>query len=154
MRIATVETFVVGNPPPHFGGRYWIFVKLVADNGIYGWGEVYSVPFHPQVVERMIADVAERWLIGRDPFNIETLWRQVYSTGFTQRRDTSLGGILSGLEIACWDIIGKALDKPVHALLGGRVHEKLRSYTYLYPSADDDGEAVYAQPDLAAERAA
>jgi L-alanine-DL-glutamate epimerase-like enolase superfamily enzyme len=55
--------------------------------------------------------------------------------------------------MACWDIVGKAVDKPVHALLGGRVHERLRSYTYLYPELGDAAD-VYADPDLAAERAA
>ena len=154
MRIVEVEPFVVGNPPPHYGGRYWIFVKLVSNDGIVGWGEVYSVPFHPKTVSAMIADVAERLVIGRDPFDIELLWRQVYSSGYTQRPDSSLVAILSGIEMACWDLVGKAVGKPVHALLGGRVHERLRSYSYLYPEPGDAGEAVYADPHLAAERAA
>ena len=47
-------------------------------------------------------------------------------------------GVMSGLEMACWDIIGKACDKPVHALIGGKLHETLRSYTYLYPDEDMD----------------
>jgi 2-dehydro-3-deoxyphosphogalactonate aldolase len=67
-------------------------------------------------------------------------------------------GVLSGLEMACWDIMGKALDKPVYELLGGKVHERLRSYTYLYPSHEEgdvhSDAAVYRDPDLAAERAA
>jgi galactonate dehydratase len=61
-------------------------------------------------------------------------------------------GILSGIEMACWDIIGKELNKPVYELLGGQVHEKLRSYTYLYPRGSDTVN-VYLDPDLAAERA-
>ena len=153
MKIADVKTFVVGNPPPHYGGAYWIFLKLTTDTGIEGIGEVYSVPFHPHVVERMIADVCERKVIGTDPFKIETLWRRVYSSGFTQRPDTSILGILSGIETACWDIVGKALDKPVYELLGGQVHERLRSYTYIYPGPDDAAEEVYVDADLAAERA-
>lgn len=163
MKITELKTFVVGNPPPHFGGLYWIFVKLKTNNGIEGVGEVYSVPFNPHVVERMIADVFERWVIDTDPFKIERLWRRAYSTGFTQRPDVSMMGILSGIETACWDIIGKALNKPVYELLGGKVHEKLRSYTYLYPDPDDDRQimsnystdpdqkTVYSDPDLAAE---
>jgi galactonate dehydratase len=152
MKIQEVETFVVGNPPPHYGGRYFIFVKLVTDNGIVGYGEVYSVPFHPHVVEKMIEDVFGRFVIGNDPFKIETLWRRAYSSGFTQRPDVSMMGVLSGIEMACWDIIGKALDKPVYELLGGQVHERLRSYTYLYPNEGED-EEVYSNPELAAERA-
>jgi 2-dehydro-3-deoxyphosphogalactonate aldolase len=152
MKIQEVETFVVGNPPPHFGGRYFIFVKLVTDGGLVGYGEVYSVPFHPSVVEKMVEDVCGRYLIGEDPFKIERLWRRAYSSGFTQRPDVSMMGVLSGIEMACWDIIGKALDRPVYELLGGQVHERLRSYTYLYPNEGED-EEVYSNPDLAAERA-
>jgi 2-dehydro-3-deoxyphosphogalactonate aldolase len=153
MQIKEVRTFVVGNPPPHFGGRYFIFLKLVTDSGVEGVGEVYSVPFHPHVVARMIEDVCARKVIGHNPFEIEALWRRVYSSGYTQRPDPSLMGILSGIEMACWDIIGKETGKPVYELLGGRVHEKLRSYTYIYPEPGDTTN-VYHDADLAAERAA
>ena len=152
MKITDVKTFVVGNPPPHFGGRYWIFLKLTTDGGVEGYGEVYSVPFHPHVVERMIQDVCERQVIGADPFKIERLWRIIYSSGFTQRPDTSILGILSGIEMACWDIVGKELNRPVYELLGGQVRDRLRSYTYLYPEEGDKTD-VYSDPDLAAERA-
>ena len=101
----------------------------------------------------MIEDVCQRHVIGSDPFKIEKLWRNVYGSGYTLRPDVSLLGVLSGIEMACWDIIGKELDKPVYELLGGKVHEKLRSYTYLY-SKDDDPTDVYHDADLAAERAA
>ncbi|HVI87075.1 MAG TPA: mandelate racemase/muconate lactonizing enzyme family protein [Dongiaceae bacterium] len=152
MQIKDVRTFVVGNPPPHFGGRYFIFLKLVTDSGVEGVGEVYSVPFHPHVVAHMIEDVCQRKVIGHNPFEIEALWRRVYSSGYTQRPDPSLMGIMSGIEMACWDIIGKETGKPVYDLLGGRVHEKLRSYTYIYPEPGDTTN-VYHDPDLAAERA-
>jgi galactonate dehydratase len=153
MRIATVRTFVVGNPPPSFGGRYFIFLKLVTDDGIEGVGEVYAATFGPHTVARMIEDVCERCVIGADPFRIEALWRDVYGSGYSLRPDVSLVGVLSGIEIACWDIIGKALERPVYDLLGGRVHERLRSYTYLYPK-ETDATDVYLDADLAAERAA
>jgi 2-dehydro-3-deoxyphosphogalactonate aldolase len=153
MKITDVKTFVVGVPPPHFGGRYWVFLKLVTDSGVVGYGEVYSVPFHPHLVAKMIEDVCARHVIGADPFQTERLWRIIYSSGYTQRPDTSLLGILSGIEMACWDIVGKELNRPVYDLLGGRVHEKLRSYTYLY-SQDSDQTNVYYDPNLAAQRAA
>ena len=63
-------------------------------------------------------------------------------------------GVLSGLEMACWDIIGKAAGKPVYELMGGLVHERLRTYTYLYPAPGDQGEYDYNDADLAAECAA
>ena len=153
MKITDVKTYVVGNPPPSFGGRYWVFLKLTTDSGIEGFGEVYSVPFHPHTVARMIEDVCDRYVIGWDPFKIERLWRIIYSSGFTLRPDVSVMGVLSGIEMACWDIVGKELDKPVYELLGGQVHERLRSYSYLYPEPSDQVD-VYSDPELAAQRAA
>lgn len=153
MKITDARTFVVANPPPHFGGLYWVFVKLTTDGGVVGYGEVYSVPFHPHVVARMVEDVCERKVLGANPFEIEKLWRVMYASGFTLRPDTSLAGVMSGIETACWDIVGKELDRPVYELLGGRVHDRLRSYTYLYPKASDRSD-VYLDPDLAAQRAA
>lgn len=152
MKLTDVEVFVVGNPPPSFGGRYFVFLKLVSDGGIVGYGEVYAATFHPDVIASMIVDVAERTLIGESPFEIEKFWRRAYSRGFTQRPDVSLQGVMSGLEMACWDIVGKSVGQPVYNLLGGRVHERLRAYTYLYPDPGDESD-VYADPGLAARRA-
>ena len=153
MKLAGIKTFVVGNPPPHFGGRYFVFVKLTTACGISGVGEAYCVPFDPHLVVRMIEDVFGRYAEGHDPHDVEALWRRVYSSGFTQHSDLSLMGVLSALEMACWDIIGKAANQPVYKLLGGQVHERLRSYTYIYPRPGDQSD-VYHDPDLAATRAA
>ncbi|MEM7285644.1 MAG: mandelate racemase/muconate lactonizing enzyme family protein [Actinomycetota bacterium] len=153
MKIASVETFVVGNPPPGFGGRYFLFVKLTTDDGITGLGEAYAATLRAPVMEAAIIDLADQYLVGEDPFHIERFWRRAYSRGFTQRPDTTLQGAMSGLEIACWDIIGKATGKPVYELLGGRLHDGLRAYTYLYP-AEGDSTDVYLDPELAAQRAA
>ena len=152
MKLKKIKTFIVGNPPPHFGGRYWIFIKLITDKDIVGYGEIYSVPFHPNVVSKMIDDVFERYVKNKDPFKIEKLWRSIYSSGYTQRPDISLMGIISGIEMACWDIIGKELGKPIYELLGGQVHKKLRSYTYLYPKKSDKLN-VYNNAELASDRA-
>src|SRR5690606_36474382 len=161
MKITDTKTFVVGNPPPQAGGRYFIFVKLVTDGGVVGYGEAYNASFGPHVTARMIEDLAERYLVGRDPHDIETFWRRCYSTGFAQRPDVAVMGCVSALEMACWDIIGKEAGKPVYKLLGGQVHEVLRSYTYLYPQtgsvypdeAENPERNVYNDPDLAAEAA-
>jgi galactonate dehydratase len=153
MKLQSIKTFVVGNPPPHYGGRYFVFVKLVTDGNVHGVGEAYCVPFHPQVMAHMLEDVFGRYLEGEDPHNIEKIWRRVYSSGYTQHADLTLMGVLSALEMACWDIIGKEADQPVYNLLGGRVHERLRTYTYIYARPGDRTD-VYQDPDLAAERAA
>ena len=107
----------------------------------------------------MIEDLAERYLVGSDPHDIENFFRRAYSSGFTQRPDVSVMGCFSALEIACWDIIGKEAGKPVYKLIGGQVHEALRSYTYLYPHSgsvytnevENPDKNVYNDPDLAAE---
>ncbi|HUG07589.1 MAG TPA: mandelate racemase/muconate lactonizing enzyme family protein [Acidimicrobiia bacterium] len=153
MKIVHVETFVVANPSSSLGGRYFTFVKLVTDDGVVGYGEAYAGTFHPEVVEAMLRDVADRHLVGHDPFDIERFWRSAYGRGFNLRPDVTLMAMVSSLEIACWDIIGKTLGEPVYRLLGGQVHERLRSYTYLYPE-EGDASDVYLDPDLAAERAA
>lgn len=152
MKIADVETFVVANPPPFLGGRYFTFVKVTSSEGIVGYGEAYAGTFHPDVVSSMLLDVAERHLVGHDPFDIERFWRSAYGRGFTLRPDVSLLAVISALEMACWDIVGKTVDQPVYRLLGGRVQERLRSYTYLYPEEQDIAD-VYLDPDLAAHRA-
>ena len=100
MRIKDVKTYVVGNPPPHHGGAYFVFLKLTTDGNVEGFGEVYGVPFHPDKVTQLIEDVVERYVVGWDPFRIESLWRIVYSSGFTQHPDLTLVGVLSGIEIA------------------------------------------------------
>lgn len=163
MKITDVKTYAVANPPPHHGGPYWVFVKLTTDNGIEGFGEAYGVPFSPGRVTGLIEDVVVRHVIGWDPFNIEHLWRIVYSSGYAQHPELTMGGVLSSIEIACWDIVGKALDQPVYNLLGGMVRDRLRSYTYLYEAPKSGAGSkggglvsltdVHRNPDLAAERA-
>ena len=152
MILKDIETFVVGNPPPGFGGRYFVFVKLTTDDGITGLGEAYCVPFHPNIVASMLMDVFGRYLEGQDPHSIESVWRRVYSSGFTQHPDLTLMGVLSALEMACWDIIGKAAGQPVYQLLGGRVHERLRTYTYIYPRPGET-DSIYHDAEHSAERA-
>jgi galactonate dehydratase len=153
MKLTDIKTFVVGNPPPGDGGRYFVFVKLTTDGNVHGLGEAYCVPFAPQLVARMLEDVFARYFQGQDPHQIETLWRRVYSAGYTQHSDLALGAVLSALEMACWDIVGKEAGQPVYNLLGGRVHERLRSYTYIYARPGDKTD-VYQDPGLSAERAA
>ncbi|MFT5111053.1 MAG: galactonate dehydratase [Parasphingorhabdus sp.] len=160
MKIIDLETFVVGNPPPHFGGRYFIFVKLTTQCGIVGYGECYVATFGPAAIVEMIKDTFGRYFADMDPHHIERMTRRAHGSGFSQRPDVSMMGVVSGLEMACWDICGKAADQPIYNLLGGKVHERLRAYTYIYPDADDanpsPGEQprVYTDPSVAAERAA
>ena len=151
MKIADCTTFVIGNPPPHHGGRYFIVVKLTTDTGVVGYGEIYVATVGPQTVAAMVTDIADRLVIDADPHRIELLWRQMYSSGYALRPDPTLVGIMSGIEMACWDIVGKDAGLPISDLLGGRVHDRLRTYTYLYPTLDRPD--VYADPTQAADQA-
>ncbi|MDQ0391491.1 mandelate racemase/muconate lactonizing enzyme family protein [Labrys monachus] len=152
MKLESVRVFVVGNPPPGYGGRYFVFLKLRTACGIEGVGEAYAATFGPHVVARMIEDVFMRRFEGEDPTRIESLWRRVHGSGFTLRPDPSLMGVMSALEMACWDIAGKAANRPVYDLLGGKVRERLRSYTYIYPE-EGESDAVYHDAERSAERA-
>ena len=157
MKIVELKTYVVGTPPPHHGGRNWVFLKITTDNGIEGFGEAYAVPFDANTVARLIEDMGERFVIGADPFKIERLWRILYGSGYGQHPDLTKMGVISAFEMACWDIVGKALNQPIYNLLGGQYHEKLRSYTYLYPEPDDSVQSnvsVHCDPERAAIRAA
>ena len=144
MKIVNVETFLVENPTPSRVGRNWLFVKLTTDNGIEGIAEPVRGGFDNVATAQLIGATADRYIIDADPFNM-------YGVGGAQ----SPMSILSAFEIACWDIIGKALDQPIYNLLGGKYHEKIRSYSYLNPASDDpDQTSVHADPIRAAERAA
>ncbi|MDO6591626.1 mandelate racemase/muconate lactonizing enzyme family protein [Loktanella sp. D2R18] len=159
MKLEKLETFVVGNPPPRHGGRYFIFVRLTTACGITGVGEIYNATFGPDLCCAMARDMFGRHFDGADPHHIEKLFRKSYGAGFTQRPDVTVMGVFSGLEMACWDIVGKAADKPVYELLGGRVHDRLRSYSYIYPPSGDvypdpSTPNAYNDPDIAAQIAA
>ena len=153
MRLADLDIVVVGNPPPSFGGRYFIFVKVTTACGIVGWGEVYAASVGPGAMAVVIRDVFARHMEGEAPDRIELMFRRVHSAGFSQRPDPTVIGAFSGLEMACWDFVGKARDRPVHALLGGRVQAGLRAYSYLYPDPGEAAAGFYASPERAAARA-
>jgi len=154
VKLSELEIFVVGNPPPGWGGRYFVFVKITASNGLVGYGEVYSASVGPEAMRAVIEDVFERHMAGENPENTELMFRRAYSSGFTQRPDLTVMGAFSGLEMACWDILGKAHERPVYALLGGLMNERIRSYSYLYPLAHHDLNTFWNDPQMMAESAA
>lgn len=154
MKLKHLEIFVVAPPAPGWGGRYWIFPKLTTDTGLVGYGECYASTVGPDAMRAVIEDVFHRHMEGENPENIELMFRRAYSAGFTQRPDPTVMGAFSGLEIACWDILGKARGRPVYALLGGRMNARVRSYTYLYPDAGDDAAEFWVNADMTARAAA
>ena len=154
MKLQDLDVIVTAPPAPGWGGRYWILVKLTTDTGITGWGECYASSVGPEAMTHVIADVFERHMQGENPENIERMFRRAYSSGFTQRPDLTVMGAFSGLEIACWDILGKDRDRPVYALLGGVMNDRVRAYTYLYPLPQHDLTEFWTSPEMAGEAAA
>ena len=135
MKLDSVKVFVVGNPPPGYGGRYFVFLKL--QDRVRHRGRGRGVCRHLRPASHRLDDrgCVRAPLPGARPFpDRGDVAREPTAPGFSQRPDLSLMGVISGLEMACWDIIGKAVEQPIYQLLGGRVHERLRSYTYLYPA--------------------
>ncbi len=153
MKLTDLDIIITAPPAPGWGGRYWILVKLTTDTGISGWGECYASSISPEAMRPVITDVFSRHMQGENPENIELMFRRAYSSGFTQRPDLTVMGAFSGLEIACWDILGKDRDRPVHALLGGRMNDRIRAYTYLYPQPGQDLDTFWTDPDAAATSA-
>ncbi|ASM73116.1 MULTISPECIES: mandelate racemase/muconate lactonizing enzyme family protein [Roseobacteraceae] len=154
MKLQDLDIIITAPPAPGWGGRYWILVKLTTDTGLVGWGECYAASVGPKAMQAVIEDVFARHMQGENPENIELMFRRAYSAGFTQRPDLTVMGAFSGLEIACWDILGKDRDRPVHALIGGRMNDRIRAYTYLYPLPRHDLPAFWTSPEMAAEAAA
>src|SRR5579883_1245773 len=121
MKIRAIKTFCV-NVNAH---RNWLFVKVETDEGLYGWGEA-GVEGKEKTVAQAIAEL-ERQLVGRDPFQIELLWQEMYRHAFWVGGPV-LTSAISGVEHALWDIKGKALGVPVWQLLGGKVRDRVRAY--------------------------
>lgn len=105
----------------------WIFIKITTDEGIEGWGEMIS----GTKTETVVAGAYEmgNYLIGRNPFEIERLWQELHKSFF--RGGPINGTIVSGIEMALWDIKGKALNVPIYELLGGVARDKLMVYSWI-----------------------
>ncbi|GHV12631.1 dehydratase [Spirochaetia bacterium] len=117
MKITDIKTIVVGNP-----WKNWIFIRLLTDEGIEGLGECtggLDTKSHVAFIEELKSRV-----IGRNPLNIQGLIDFLRKTLFLN----SGGNAVSGIETACWDIVGKVCNKPLYQLLGGKVREKIRVY--------------------------
>ena len=135
MKLTKLETFIVEVPPPGYGGNYWFFIKLSTDEGIYGWGETATL----QVFYRMqksykalLEDIFETYLKGENPLDRERLSKKIYTAVTERHSEYSTLGLISAIDLALWDIAGKACNQPVYNLLGGAFREKIRSYSYIY----------------------
>jgi len=102
-----------------------VFVKLETDAGITGWGEP-SLEGHANTQVTAVKELG-RYLIGKNPFEIERHWQAMYRGDF-YRGGPVMTSAISGVDQALWDILGKSLNQPVHQLLGGRCRDKIKVY--------------------------
>ncbi len=147
MKVTGIETLLLDNVPPYRGGRKWLFLKLATDEGIVGLGERVGggvTDLAPQVA--LLTHLAEQFVIGENPFYVERIWQRMFASLHDYRHPgMDRTPAISAIEMALWDIIGKATNQPVYNLLGGQYHAKLRAYAYM-PS-----DGVWENPEKAGD---
>lgn len=134
MKITNIEVYPVSadlsNILPSDLKVGWLFVEIRTDEGITGWGECSNWPRKGDILVAHAVETIKGALIGRDPSHIEAIWQELY------RNYTYLGSrglittVISGIDIALWDIKGKALGKPIYDLLGGPLRDGIPLYTH------------------------
>ncbi len=130
MKLTDIKTYLMhAGPPGHAGWtkRNWLFVKVFTDEGIYGVGEASG---WPRVVQTAIQDLTPI-LIGEDPMHIEKLCQKILLAMMGHGMTGIVGsGAMTGIEMALWDIKGKALNVPLWNLLGGKIRDRIRLYPH------------------------
>jgi galactonate dehydratase len=145
MEIINVQSYIMGVPHR----RNWVFCKVETTDGLEGWGECPAPWLREHTHAQALREYGQRFMIGQDPFNIEAIWEALYKTAGSysdtgrsahshhfQHPGVFHGQVVGALEMACWDIVGKALHQPIYRLLGGVKNQKLRAYTYLHNVAE------------------
>jgi len=120
MRITAIDTYIAGNP-----WKNWLFAKVSTDEGIHGVGEG-TLNYFGKTVEAAIHEL-KALIIGMDPFQVEIISQRLIRDVYTEGAQIHMCAV-AAIEIALWDIIGKATNQPIYNLWGGRCHEKLRAY--------------------------
>jgi galactonate dehydratase len=120
MKITKLTTYLV---PPR-----WCFLKIETDEGIVGWGEPV-LEGRAHTVAAAVSELAD-YLVGKDPSFIEDHWTVMYRAGFYRGGGVHMSA-LAGIDQALWDIKGKALNVPVHQLLGGQLRDRIRVYSWI-----------------------
>lgn len=134
MKITSIKAHVLSSPvaKPFTSSRGWLYktrntclVEVSTDEGITGWGECYG----PSAVAKAFIDTQlAPQAVGRDPFDVEVLWEHLYNRIKDYGQSGMAIAAISGIDIALWDIIGKACGKPVHKLIGGAFRTEVQAY--------------------------
>jgi galactonate dehydratase len=122
MKVTEIKTYVLESP-----GREYVFVKVLTDEGLHGWGEG-TLEMKQGTVVAAVRDL-QGFVVGEDPTRIEYLWQRMYRHGFW-RGGVAILSAISAIEQALWDITGKAYGQPVYRLLGGAVRDYIPCYTH------------------------
>ncbi|HZR00670.1 MAG TPA: galactonate dehydratase [Chloroflexota bacterium] len=123
MKVREVRVYSTWGEP-----RNWIFVKVLADAELYGWGEA-TLEGKEETVSACVRELG-RYLIDKDPLAVEHHWAAMFRHGFW-RGGVVLNSALAALDQALWDLRGKAWGVPVYKLLGGPTRERIRLYTHV-----------------------
>jgi len=121
MKIVDVKSYVLGTP-----WRNLTFVQVLTDDGLEGVGEVRMVN-HTDALLGYLVEAVPHHVLGHDPANIEDLVQRMYRNDYERGGEVAMSAI-AAVEMACWDIVGKALGKPVYQLLGGAVRDRIKAY--------------------------
>jgi len=149
MKLTNVTPYVVKTDPPNLGGFLWFFLKLETDEGIVGWGEtavLFSLYGLEEGYRKMVENIFNIYLKGKNPIDREPLNHILYSSLTAQHPDYITVGLISAFDIALWDICGKYYNTPVYNLLGGKIRDKIRTYTYLF-NLEEKGSLIDATSD-------
>lgn len=123
MQVTELRTYITWGEP-----RNWVFVKVLTDGGLYGWGEA-TLEGREETVLACVRDLGQG-LIGKDPLRVEHHWQVLFRHGFW-RGGVVLNTALAALDQSLWDLRGKAWGVPVYELLGGPTRERIRLYTHV-----------------------
>lgn len=137
MKIIDIKTHVVGTV-----WRNLTIVRVITDEGLEGVGEVRMLN-HTDALLGYLAEAASNHVLGQDPFNIESLVQRMYRNDFARAGEIAMSAIAT-LEMACWDIVGKALGQPVYKLLGGAVRDRIKAYANGWYTVERTPEEFHA----------
>lgn len=130
MKISDVKTYIVPEDvsvTPWVNGDPWVLVQVMTDTGISGWGHAHTLYEREEAIARKVHDLAQR-MDGMDPFRIKHFMMRAGEGTNGAPIGIETAAAAAGIEIALWDIVGKALDAPVHQLLGGRCRDRIALY--------------------------
>ena len=161
MKVTGVKTYVIENEAGirsggggqteewYVGGKYFLILELSTDEGIVGIGEKLTgssftgkmtwKDFKSQI--QLVHETVEAFVIGQDPFNVEKIYYDMYAGRHDYRLPSlHFGMVISGIEMALWDIVGKANNQPIYNMLGGKCWDRLRAYAYMPPIPEGKAE--------------